>query len=239
MARYVLVHGSYQGAWCWHRVATALRRAGHTVGAVDLPGSGSDTTPLETVTLDDYVARIGEVLRESDEPTILVGHSMGGIIITQAGSQHRSLVSQLVYVAAYLPEHGESLLSLTQLPEAAEDRVRDHVVIEGEPPMATLPPAVAAAAFYGQCTPEDAAWAVKQIGVQPFLPLLTPVDLDPSWNVRRRYIMTLRDRAIPPALQRLLAARGCDRVVSIDTDHSPFLSRANELTRALLEFANS
>ena len=99
MARLVLVHGAYGGAWCWSRVVGPLEAAGHTVETLDLPGAGDDLTPVEGVTLEACAARVGDVLAHSNEPALLVGHSMGGVVITQAASNHPDRIASLAYVA--------------------------------------------------------------------------------------------------------------------------------------------
>lgn len=78
MARIVLVHGAFGGAWVWDSVAPALEALGHSVEAFDLPGCGADRTPVEEITLDACVARARTVLEGSPERAVLVGHSMGG-----------------------------------------------------------------------------------------------------------------------------------------------------------------
>jgi pimeloyl-ACP methyl ester carboxylesterase len=83
MARFVLVHGAFGGAWCWEAAVGPLEAAGQTVEAMDLPGGGADPTPAEEVTLDGYAARICAVLAQG-APAVLVGHSMGGVAVTEA-----------------------------------------------------------------------------------------------------------------------------------------------------------
>ena len=95
MARIVLVHGAFGRAACWDRVVPGLRTAGHSVEAIDLPGQGDDPTPVEQVTLDRYAQRVCEALAEGP-PAVLVGHSMGGMVITQAAARCPSLVARLV-----------------------------------------------------------------------------------------------------------------------------------------------
>jgi pimeloyl-ACP methyl ester carboxylesterase len=140
MARVVLVHGAFSGAWCWEPVLPGLRAAGHTVQTVELPGSGEDDTPVAEVTLQAYADRVGDALGEG-APAVLVGHSMGGMVITQAAAQHPERVAALVYVTAFLPGDGHSLLDLTALPEGADDQVQANLVVAGDPPVATLPAA--------------------------------------------------------------------------------------------------
>ena len=136
MARIVLVHGAFAGAWCWEPVLPGLRAAGHEVEAIDLPGSGGDETPVEEVSLDAYANRVCAVLADG-RPAVLVGHSMGGMVITQAAARCPEHVAALVYLAAFLPADGQSLMELVALPEAADDQVQANLVVSGDPPVAT------------------------------------------------------------------------------------------------------
>ena len=123
MPRILLVHGAFGQAACWDRVIPGLRAAGHSAEAIDLPGAGEDQTPVAEITLDRYARRVCEALSEGP-PAILVGHSMGGMVITQAAARCPDRIERLVYVAAFLPEDGQSLIDITHLPEAAGDRCR-------------------------------------------------------------------------------------------------------------------
>jgi pimeloyl-ACP methyl ester carboxylesterase len=242
MARMVLVHGAFGRAACWDRVVPGLRAAGHDVEAIDLPGQGDDPTPVAEITLDRYAERVCEVLA-AGPPAVLVGHSMGGMVITQAAARCPEHVARLVYVAAFLPSNGESLIDLTQLPEAAGDAVQAGLVVEGDPPIATMPPEAAREGLMHCCNEDQAAWAQSVRGRQPVAPFTHPASLDGPGRERfaelpRAYVMCLEDRAIKPALQRLMLERaGCDPVVEIDTDHSVWASRPDELAAALARFA--
>jgi pimeloyl-ACP methyl ester carboxylesterase len=236
MARFLLVHGAFHGAWCWADTLASLHALGHEAEAVDLPGAGDDPTPVAEVTLDAYVDRVCAALRSPGGPVVLVGHSMGGVVITQAAARLPEAVSALVYVAAFLPADGQSLVALTQLPEGAGDGVQANMVVAGDPPVATMPADAARAVFYGECDDEVAARAVARIGRQPVLPFLAPVDLPAgSPAVRRSYLVATRDRAIPPGLQRRMARDGgATPVLELDADHSPFLSRPEDFVAALV-----
>src|SRR3954451_23230646 len=98
MARYVLVHGAFGGAWCWEPVEPGLEAAGHRVESFDLPGSGDDETPVADVTLDGYADRICGGLASDPEPAVLVGHSMGGMAVTHAAGRSPEHIAALVYV---------------------------------------------------------------------------------------------------------------------------------------------
>jgi pimeloyl-ACP methyl ester carboxylesterase len=239
MANFLLIHGAMGGAWCWERVIPGLQTAGHDAVAIDLPGQGADTTALAEITLYRYADAVCDALDDMDGPVLLTGHSMGGMVITQAASQRPERLAGLVYVAAFLPVPGESLIEITQLPEAAGDSVQANIVVEGDPPVATMPPEAAPEALYHCCTPEQIEWALPRRGSQPVIPFtqpFTPPEGDSSAfdALPRGYVTCLQDRAIRPALQTLLYTRaGCDPVLEIDTDHSPWLSRVDELVAAL------
>jgi pimeloyl-ACP methyl ester carboxylesterase len=242
LARFVLVHGAFSGAWCWERVLPGLQAAGHAVEALDLPGSGSDQTPLEEVTLGAYARRVNEVLA-AGSPAVLVGHSMGGMVVTQAASRAPDDVAALVYLCAFVPVDGEALLTLTGTPEGAADQIQANIVISGDPPVAQLSDDASRIAIYGCCSEEQIAWALPHRRPQPVVPMTNPFELDQSRGeafaaLPRGYVTCLRDRSIPPPLQRLMFERaGCDPVIAIDTDHAPYLSRPDEVVSALDQLA--
>jgi pimeloyl-ACP methyl ester carboxylesterase len=239
MARMVLVHGAFGRAAMWDRVAPGLRAAGHDVETLDLPGQGDDDTPVAEVTLDRYAGRVCEVLA-GGPPAVLVGHSMGGMVITQAAANCPQHVDRLVYVAAFLPEDGESLIDLTQRPEGAGDAVQAGLVVEGDPPVASMPDEAAREGLMHCCDEEAAAWGISLRGTQPVAPFTHPARLGgPEFGqLRRAYVMCLQDRAIKPPLQRLMLERaGCDPVIEIDTDHCVWASRPDELVSALHRLA--
>src|SRR5258708_7147863 len=108
-----------------------LRNPG-SVEAFDLPGMGDDHTFASEVSLDSYAGRVCEVLAANSEPAIVVGHSMGGIVATQAAARSPKRVAALVYVAAFLPKARQSLSDLTNLPEGCGEQVLANVVVKGE-----------------------------------------------------------------------------------------------------------
>jgi pimeloyl-ACP methyl ester carboxylesterase len=244
MARFVLVHGAFNGAWGWEPVIPGLEAAGHTVQALDLPGSGDDRTPVADVTLEAYAQRVCEVLAQG-EPAVLVGHSMGGVVITQAAARAPQHVAQLVYLAAFAPAEGQSLVDLTQLPEGAGDGVQANLVVQGDPPVATMPGEAARTVIYGCADDEAAARAIARRGPQPVAPFLAPVSIPDASReaferLPRAYIACKQDRAIPYPLQvRMREAAGCDPVIEIDTDHAPMVSRTEETVTALDTIASA
>ncbi len=240
MARFVLVHGAFSGAWIWGQLQERLKATGHTAVAFDLPGLGDDHTPTKEVTLDSCAARLCEVLASSPEPAIVAGNSMGGIIATQGAVCCPQRVAALVYVTAFLPKDGQSLIDLTKLPEGADDQVQANIVVEGDPPVAVMSPAASRNALYGSCTQEVAEWAIARQHPQPIAPFVTPVSIPPGSldRINKYYVACKRDRAIPLSLQRrMIAENRCADVIELNTDHTPQLSSPAELAQALERFA--
>lgn len=121
MSTFVLVHGAWHGGWSWDKIVPLLRDAGHRVLTVDLPGHGTDTdtTAVSKVTLQDYTDHLCRVLDNESEPMILVGHSMGGLVITQTAEYRPDKIQLLVYVCAFLPVNGQSLLQILEKDDTA------------------------------------------------------------------------------------------------------------------------
>lgn len=116
-SQFVLVHGACHGSWCWYKVATQLRSAGHRVATVDLGGSGINPKQLDEIpTLSGYVEPLMEFMAAlpSEEKVVLVGHSYGGISISVAAERFPKNVLAAVYVAGFMPAPGFNLLEFNQ-----------------------------------------------------------------------------------------------------------------------------
>jgi pimeloyl-ACP methyl ester carboxylesterase len=221
-------------------VIPALEAAGHSAETVDLPGGGDDHTPVEGVTLDACVERVCAVLRQRPEPAVVVGYSMGGVVATQAASNLPERVAALVFLAAFMPGDGQSVVDLTQLPEGKDDQIQANIVVEGDPPVAVLSHSAMLNAVFNCCPPDQAAPLAARMRPQPVAPFATPVRLDEDalTSIPRSYVFTARDQSIPPALQRrMISEHPCRKVVELDTDHFPFLSATEQLAAALVELA--
>jgi pimeloyl-ACP methyl ester carboxylesterase len=239
MATCLLIHGAWHGGWCWRKVLPLVERKGHLAVAPDLPGHGEDKTPTAIVTLQGYADRICEVAARQAEPVILVGHSMGGIAITQAAENCPERIRALVYMCAFLPRNGDSLT--TWASQDAGTMVNPGTLNIGADGISTVKPEFAREAFYLQCSDEDFAFAQRRLVAQSPAPLGTPVATTAArWgSVPRYYIECARDRAITLKLQRAMQeASPCRRTFSLDTDHSPFFSKPEELTELFDQIAN-
>ncbi|MEI9920932.1 MAG: alpha/beta fold hydrolase [Bacteroidota bacterium] len=112
-ATYVLVHGAWQAPYVWETVSADLQAEGHTVVLVELPGHGSDKTPTYTLSLDAYRDKVIEAINKIDGQVILVGHSMGGMVVTHVAEKIPTKISRLVYIGAFVPTSGQTLGDLS------------------------------------------------------------------------------------------------------------------------------
>lgn len=234
MSTYVLIHGAWHGAWCWDKVLPLLQQAGHTAVAPDLPGHGNDKTPIPQVTLQGYVQRVCETVNAQHEPVVLVGHSMGGVVITQAAEECSDGIKALVYVCAYLPGNGETLAVWLQ--RNTESLLAGNLVWAEDRSYSTIRDDAVKAVFYGDCSDEDVARARSLLGPQASAPSRVPISTTEQnfGRLPRVYIETLQDKAISLSLQRqMYAAVPCQKVIAMDTSHSPFFSAPETLAAHL------
>jgi pimeloyl-ACP methyl ester carboxylesterase len=108
MTRLLLLHGGAHGGWCWERVLAPLRAAAHDVDTIDLPGRGADAARARTVTLEDHVERVSEVIDGGSLPVVLVAHSLGGVTAAVLAERRPDDLERLVFVAALAPADGDA-----------------------------------------------------------------------------------------------------------------------------------
>jgi pimeloyl-ACP methyl ester carboxylesterase len=214
-------------------VIPLLEERGHQVRALDLAGHGRDRTPAKEISLITYVRQLEAVLDSEPEPAILVGHSHGGVVITQAAEYFAERIRSLVYVSGYLPANGQSLLDWAY--RDAGSRVVRNVTPSGDGLTLKVTAEVAREAFYEDCSPEDAAWATALLVPEPISSFQTRLAISEErfGSLPRLYVKCLRDRVVTVALQeRMLAQTPCE-VLTMDTGHSPFISAPVELADLL------
>ena len=235
MTNFVLIHGAWHGAWCWEFVQRGLQGLGHKVIAPDLPGMGADQTPLKDVSLSHWADFVCDLIRPLDEPVVLVGHSRGGIVISEVAERLPRRVSTLVYLAAFLVPNCKTLQEMLALGEARE--VAKNAINMGDDGISsTIAPHRAGPIFYNTSTPALQARAAALLTPEPMMSFVTPVTVSPAnfGSVKRAYIECLQDNAIPIEVQRAMQAQlPCTPVITLDCDHSPFYSQHQKLVEAL------
>jgi pimeloyl-ACP methyl ester carboxylesterase len=221
MKNIVLVHGGFVDGAGWEGVYKILKKDGYSVSIVQNP----------TISLEDDVAVTKRTLAVQDGESILVGHSYGGAVITEAGNDPK--VARLVYIAAFAPDKGESVFTLIKDPPP------------GAPVPPILPPqdgylfldrAKFAASFAADVDAEKAAFmADSQVPWGVGAPSGTISE--PAWRVKPSwYLVATEDRMIPPAAQRAMSKRAGSTVVEVKGSHAIYVSQPGAVA-ALIEQA--
>ena len=236
MAMFLLIHGAWQGAWCWREIVLRLEACGHHAVAIDLPGHGQDATPVESLALRDYVQRIVGAVEAMGEPPLLVGHSMGAPI-SEAAETVPERLRGLVYISALLPQDGASMMQMVEKfdPEYLAE------IVWGENGRTAMLSARGATQFlYSLCPPEFVKDAIARFTHEPVRPFEEVIHITPGrfGTVPRYYIECTQDRVVPIELQRQMRTMlPCHQVHTIDTGHSPFFSTPDDLVKVLDQIA--
>lgn len=228
---YVLVHGAWQAPYVWDAVKTSLINEGNNVTVVELPGHGSDQTVPSTLTLNIYRDKVIDAVSKMDGKVILVGHSLGGMIISAVAEQIPSKIEKLVYLAAYLPASGQSLLDLAQSdpgsalggagilinnPDGTIDVKHDQIVN----------------IFIQDGTTQIQNLVLQNYRPEPVIPFTNQVTLTSAnfGAVEKVYIKTLQDHVVSPGLQdRMIATAGVKTIFQLNTSHSAFLAKPDSV----------
>jgi pimeloyl-ACP methyl ester carboxylesterase len=220
----VLVHGGFVDGSGWEGVYQILKKDGYRVSIVQNP----------TTSLADDVAATKRVIAEQKGPVILVGHSYGGAVITEAGNDPS--VEGLVYITAFAPDSGESVASL----------------IKDPPPGAPVPPILPpidgflaldktqfAASFAGDVTAEKAEFMANS-QVPWGLAALNGKVTEPAWATKPSwYLVATDDRMIPPPAQRAMSKRAGSSVVEAKGSHAVYVSQPEAVADLIKKAANS
>ena len=232
---FVLVHGAWHGGWCWSETKALLESQGHCVEAPDLPSHGNDSTDVNDVTLANCVDRVVASVENLEGKVVLVGHSLGGFIISAVAERMRARIEELVFVCAMVPKSGESANDCGRSNVASV--LRGNLVPAEDGKSVTLKPAFIPMAFYHDCAEEDQREATSKLCPQSTAVFAEPVTLtDENFGaISKHYIECLEDQAVHIVSQREMAAgANCELVTSLNTGHSPFMASPEALVLALI-----
>ncbi len=238
-ATVVLVHGAAHGAWAWERVVQGLRDADVAVVAIDLPGQGDDDGPI--LDLHGDAQRVSDVLATIDGPVVLVGHSYGGAVITEAGSG--SNVERLVFIAAFPLSENETVATagagdprIASLDHSGRPVLQEGFRISEDGTRVRMEPEHGKLCFYNDCSSQDQVWAAARLGDQSFAAFAQSPAVAAWRQIPSYYVVCGNDLTIHPGLQRILAER-CAESVEWPTGHSPFLSQPSLAVDLLIDLA--
>jgi pimeloyl-ACP methyl ester carboxylesterase len=222
MATFGLVHGGFHGAWCWARLIPELEARGHTALAMDLPVDDADAT------LADYVTVVVDALADVDEPVVLVGHSMGGLVIPHVAAARPT--SRMVFICAMFDNLPGADVPVPEV----EVPDFDMSTLTFDEHFSRVSPEGAVAAFYPDCDPADVEWALVQLKPQSHAPA-TPLVAD--WPAVPSTVITGEDERQREWHRLVVAPRLGVEAIVLPGGHSPFMARPAALADVLDEVA--
>lgn len=233
MTTFVLVHGGWAGGWCWKRVAARLRQAGHEVFTPTLTGLGERAHLLhEGIDLTTHIQDIVGVLRwEELSDVVLCGHSYGGMVITGAADKAPEQLRALVYLDAFLPANGQSLMDLVSPEQAAN--FRDSARTKGAGSrVAPIPAEVVAVNL------QDRAWIDRQCVNHPLQSLEQKLSLTGAWGkVPKRVYLYATGWTPSPFTQFYEQVRNDPawQTMTVPCGHVVMVDMPQELTQILMD----
>jgi pimeloyl-ACP methyl ester carboxylesterase len=236
MATFVLVHGAWHGSWCWKRVRAALQARGHDVFTPTLTGVGERSHLLSPhVNLGTHIEDIVNLIRwEELSDVVLCGHSYGGCVVTGVADRLPNRIGEMVYLDAFTPEDGESLLDI--LPDTWRIQLLEATSREGE---GWMVPPIPAEAF--NVNAGDREWVNRQCTMQPIATFRQAVELSGRSEASKSPTFILAtdfDDSPFTAFYDRARARGW-RTLTMPGGHDLMLDRPEELTGGLIEIAEA
>jgi pimeloyl-ACP methyl ester carboxylesterase len=233
---YVLVHGACHGAWCWDEVAARLRAKGHRVATLDLPGHGRRAAEVRLASVEAYGRAVADAMAlEGISRGVLVGHSMGGLVIPKAAELASARVARLVFLAAVVVPDGGTLARTLMTP-AGRAMMTGNAAARGDGTF-LYPAEMAWARWMGDMPRSDprVSRAISLLTPQSLRPFVERVDLRVFYGMRvpTTYIRCLEDKAIVPARAAECAGRLGVTPVDMNCAHNAMLSQPDELAQIL------
>ncbi|SHG93529.1 alpha/beta fold hydrolase [Cognatishimia maritima] len=234
MTHYLLIHGSWHGAWCWFKVAPQLKSLGHSVDVPDLLGRGNCKRATQLISLKAMVREIGRTLCKDRKTTIVV-HSRYGILASALSEMFPDQIERVVYLASYMIPNQARAARYFRADKAS--LLTPYVTISKAGFWDELHPDIYREGLYHDCSEEDVTLASSLLCREPLRPALSKLVLseDRYGSVPRAYIRLTEDRAVTRQVQdRCIGEVGVDRVESIHASHSAYFSRPTELVEKIL-----
>ncbi|CAM4387507.1 Alpha/beta hydrolase family protein [Pedobacter westerhofensis] len=233
---YVIVPGAWQAPYAWATVKAELEQAGNKVVVVELQAHGKDTTADAHTSINLYRDRVVTAVNGLSGKVILVGHSLGGEVISAVAEAIPGKIDRLVYLAAFLPASGQSVYDLASTDTTSLLRIS---IIQSGYVLDLIHDNIANI-FIQDGTTDEKNLVLSNYRFEPGLPFNDKVTLSATnyGTVKKYYIHTLLDQAVTYKLQkRMVAGAGIIQEYNLNTSHSPFLSKPDSVTILLTKIA--
>ncbi len=237
MKTIVLVHGAWLDASSWDNVIPALKAAGHEVINVNLPGHGKDNTPVSAISLQSYVDAVKKAIGNRTD-VILVGHSMGGLVVSETAEQIPGQINRLVYLAAFVPRNGETLLQLSGAAENKESLLGKYFRPDEKTGAGSIAKEGIRDAFVADAPDAIAKKVIDGHRPDPLVSFVTPATLTEGnfGSVVKTYVYTIDDKAIAYDLQKSMVQKNnIIKTYALPSSHTPFFSMPGVVASILLQ----
>ncbi len=243
MATFVAVHGAWCGGWVWQQLATAVEQQGHTFLAPDLPHPHQSGQPSsqQPITLSSYADAIGSLLDECSEPVYLIGHSMGGAVISLVSEQRPEKVAGLIYITAMLLRDGQCLFDDQEPEEQKQQRPGTFFEATEDKQFFKVPGEDAIEQLFLGAPKAQIEQAKRQLVVQPIAPFGERITLTEQRHgkVPKTYIHCLKDQVVSSVTQQyMINHSNCKRVVELDANHMSPCTHPDEIAAILVSLVD-
>lgn len=227
MKNILFIHGAWGGAWEFQEFTDGLNRRGHHAIAIDLPGHGRNQRPISEVTMDAYVKHVIEATNAFEGTIVLIGHSLAGSIVSQVAERIPEKIERLIYVAATLPQSGESVLGLMEGDKAGQ--LLPRLIFSEDGSIATLAPGdVEELLLHDVDEPERRKRLIPRFDIEqatePFA-FQASLTEERFGSVPKVYLRASDDKIISPILQeKMISNWEVERVFTLESGHFPMIS---------------
>lgn len=240
MSHYILIHGAWEESRAWDDVSPILQQNGHTVTAIDLPGSGKNKQHVSKVTMASYIRVVVSAIKRLDRKVVLVGHSMTGAVISQVAEQIPEKIERLIYVAAFLLKDGGTVLEAMQ--SDVDGEFLPEIVFSEDQTYATVPEQTLCRIGFHDV--DEAViqrvlplMAEKQ-ATEPFMAKVVVSD-ENFGTVPKTYIRTSIDKVTSPTLQDTMIGNwNVEAILDLESGHFPAFSVPEKLAELMLQSAS-